>query len=250
MKKVFALIVLCTAVFANAQSVPSIGKAAPREHRGFYSNFSFGFAYNWYKNSVEDIDKDGWWKEHDIDYFEYYGFTYPLTEFKFGVALGNLAAFHLVFNVGFFAGTMDYSYYKRSGHYCIEGEVDCVDGDYTEKDTRLEPSASDAYSFRTYIGFGTTIYPIQDKNSPLNGLFIGGSFGYTLFITLINSCEEDASGNGGIGFQLEIGKDWWINDNMSIGVGFGFAHNGLTFETVDSHRSDNVLSLSFRITRG
>jgi hypothetical protein len=244
--KILAILFLCMASFVCAQSAPSLGKSAPREHRGFYNSASFGFAYNWYDASKEDIDRYSDKVERGIDYFEYNGFTFPQMEFKFGVALGNLIAFHTVFNLGFFAGVIDYRYEEYNG-VCSDDNV-CIEV-LDEKDAD-EFSAADAYSFRSFIGFGSTLYPFRDKESPLNGFFIGGSVGYTLFVTMINSNEEETCGNGGIGFQTEIGKDWWVNDHLSIGVGLGFAHNGLVWQTVRSHESDNVISISFRLTRG
>ena len=54
MKRIIAILVLCVAGIASAES-SSVGKSAAHEHRGFYSNMSFAFAYNWYKNSRVDL---------------------------------------------------------------------------------------------------------------------------------------------------------------------------------------------------
>lgn len=252
-KLVSIVVFLAASVFAQSTSTaetPSIGTPAPREHRGFYSSVSSGAAYNWYKNSKEEFDEDSFGEtrilDRDIDYFEYNGFTYPMLEFKFGVGLANLLAVYTVFNLGFISGTMDEGF--RS--YRRECDKDSVCVEYLKKDEMDELVSSDAYTFRTYVGFGSTVYPIQDKQSPLNGLFVGGSVGYTLFVTLINGGREDTSGNGGVTFQVELGKEWWVNDHLSIGVGLGYAHSSLVWQTVDSHDSDNLISLSFRLTRG
>lgn len=246
MKKVFAIFILCAMNLAFAQS-PSVAEPAPREHRGFYSNTSFGFALNWFKNSIEDIYRsdDGVnQKNRDVDFYEYYGTTFMLGEFKFGYALGNLVALHTVFNFGFYIGTVDY-YEEHYRLICTKENV-CIETPNLERDNDEDPSAGDAYNIRTYLGFGATFYPFRDKNSPLYNAFVGGSFGYTLFV----NAGHRENGNGGIGFELEMGKEWWLNDRLSLGVGLGFAHFGLVWGTVASHRSDNVLSLSFRITRG
>ena len=190
MKRVL-IFILCAMSLALAQS-PSIAEPAPREHRGFYNSSSFGFALNWFDNSMEKIDKYGNKVDRDVDFYEYFGTTFMLGEFKFGSASG------------------------------------------------------DGYNIRTYLGFGATFYPFRDKNSPLYGAFVGGSVGSTLFVM----AGSGNNGNGGVGFELEMGKEWWLNDRLSIGFGLGFAHFGLVWSTVASHRSDNVLSLSFRLTRG
>lgn len=240
MKKVFAILVLCIAGLTFAQT--SIAKPAPREHRGFYSSTSFGLAFNFFDNSMEDIDEYDDRTERSIDHYEYYGFSFLHSEFKFGYALGNIVAFHTVFNIAFYLGALDY-YEENYTSKCSRDEICLETRDFGRDEI---PNSTDGYSFRTYFGFGSTFYPFRDKNSPLNGLFFGGSFGYTLFVT----AGSDATGNGGIGFELELGKEWWVNDHFSIGVGIGFAHDGLVWKTVDSHRSDNVLSLSLRLTRG
>ena len=242
MKKVFAVLVLCAAALVFAQS-PNIAEPAPREHRGFYNSASFGFAFDWFNNSDEHVLKSDNKIERDVYFFDYYGFSFMLGEFKFGYALGNLVAFHTVFNIAFYIGTVD-SYDKHYVSICAEKNL-CVEQPDLGKDGE-DPSSGDAYNFKTYFGFGATFYPFRDKTSPLYGAFVGGSVGYTLFVE-----EGDReSGNFGIGFELEIGKEWWLNDRLSIGFGLGFAHFGLEWYTAESHRSDNVLSLSFRLTHG
>ncbi len=254
MRKIIAILVLCIAGIASAES-PSADKPAAHEHRGFYSNMSFAFAYNWYKNSREDLTRgylenggnyinNG--KRRNVDYYEFDGKTFPMSEFKFGVGIANLAAVHFVFNIGFFAGSLDYKYEVYLSQ-CTLGEK-CLEN--LDESRTIEEKSRDAFGLRTFFGLGTTFYPIQDKTSPMNGLFVGGSVGYTLFVTMINACDEETTGNGGISFQLELGKEWWVSDHVSIGFGLGFAHTGFVWQTLDSHSSDNVVSLSFRLTRG
>jgi hypothetical protein len=84
----------------------------------------------------------------------------------------------------------------------------------------------------------------------MNGLFVGGSVGYTCFATMIVDGLQDASLKAGAAFQVELGKDWWVNDHLSLGVGLGYARSGLVWNTVESHDTDNVISLSLRLTRG
>jgi hypothetical protein len=169
-----------------------------------------------------------------------------MSEFKFGVGIANLAAIHFVFNIGFFAGSLDYNYEVYESP-CPIGK-DCPET--LNAPLYIDEKSNDASGIRTFFGLGTTFYPIQDKASPLNGLFIGGAVGYTAFVTMINTCREESTGNGSLSFQLELGKEWWISDHVSIGFGIGFAHTGLIWQTVDSHSSDNVVSLSFRLTNG
>lgn len=249
-KRILSILLLSMTALVCAQTAPMLGSPAPQEHRGFYNSVSFGAAYNWYENSKKDMDdyNNGYVdvQDREINSFEYYGGTFPMFEFKFGAALANLLAVHTVFNIGFFSGTVDESYveYRKQ---CGENKI-CVEEELKNK--TVKDQSSDAYSFRTYLGFGTTVYPIQDKQSPMNGFFVGGSVGYMFFATIIEGGLEEASLNAGPSFQVELGKDWWVNDHLSIGVGLGFAHSGLVWNTVESHDTDNMISLSFRLTRG
>ena len=243
MKKIIAILFLCATGFACAQSAPAVEKNDSREHRGFYNSASFGFAYNFFDNSEEKFYNENNKKIREIEYYEFNGFSFSLAEFKFGYAFGNLIAIHTVFNFGFFMGPLDF--YERDYTVICNENAACIDTREDEKEE--DPSSSDGFDFRTYFGFGATLYPIQNKNSPLNGLFVGGSMGYTLFV---GYGSGENTGNGGIGFQLELGKEWWMNNHFSMGLGLGFAHSGLVWKTVKSHRSDNVLSLTIRLTRG
>lgn len=250
--KLFGIIVLMVAglVFAQSGSVPSeptVAKPAPREHRGFYNSVSFGAAYNWYKSSRENDDtytENGVEiTERNVDYFEFDGFTFPMFEFKFGVAMANLVALHTVFNFGFFAGSEDW-FYREYEKACLDNR--CTE---TEKTKEREEESSDGFGFRTFVGLGSTVYPFRDKTSALNGFFVGGALGYTMFLTYIDG-DAHAAGDGGPAFQVEMGKEWWINDHLSIGVGLEFAHTSLSVMSVESYKSDNVISLSLRLTRG
>lgn len=258
MNKIFPLVFMGALGLACAQYSPSIATPAPREHRGFYSNASFGAGYSWYSSSMEEYDETSYddkkVRDRTINYFDFSGGTFPIFEFKFGVAAANLLTFHTVFNFGFFMGTMEEEYRSYRRECDQNGECE----EYLKKNSYHEPFlrdkaevvTSDAYSFRTYIGFGSTVYPIQDKQSVMNGFFVGGSVGYTFFATFIDGGLEDECTNTGLSYQFELGKDWWVNDHLSIGVGLGYARTGLVLQTVKSHDSENVISLSFRLTRG
>lgn len=230
-----------------------------REHRGFYNSSSFGFGFvqsDWKSHDFSDGDYG--MEEKDIEKNEFVGYTYPVFEFKFGVALANIVAFHTVLNFGFYSGTNDYFYdeYFKKYKYDDDKYVEILDKDgnriYTSdwmKDYSEHEEESDvAVSARAYIGFGTTIYPFTNPNSVMNGAFIGGSIGYTFTGTFSKSSDDFAYGSLGNGFEVELGKDWWVNDHLSIGVGLTYGHSFLHF--LETEGSDNVITLSFRLTRG
>lgn len=246
MKKTIAILILSVAAFVHAQMVPAVGKTTPREHRGAYNSTSFSFAFNWVKSSQENIERNNNTSISRVSYFESYTGSFSLADFKFGVALGNFVAVHSIFNFGFFAGVMKYD--------SVQVKTTCVSDEACQKTVvdgnEYIPPSLTAYTIRSFLGVGATFYPLQNKPS-FNGFFIGCSVGYTLLATLAISDDlKTDNGNGGLGFQLEVGKEWWINDHYSIGFGLGFAHSGLVWETVETHKSDNVIFLSFRMTRG
>jgi len=247
--KLIAIMVLVVAGLVFAQSEPTVGKPAPRQHRGFYNSSSFGLGYNWYKSSKKDEDysrhdNDKWM---DVDYFKFKGYSFPVFEFKFGTALANLVAFHTVFNMGFYSGTMESRF--ESVYYTCKGEDFCVKDD--SKHEYEDYGSNAAFGFRNYLGFGSTVYPFRDKVPVMEGFFVGGSVGYSLFATFINNSEGDeAAFNFGLSYQFEIGKEWWVNDHLSLGFGLGYARTNLSSKTKSSYSTDNVLSLSFRMTRG
>ena len=244
--KLIAILILSVAAFVHAQMVPAVGKTTTREHRGAYNSTSLSFAFNWVNSSLENIEQENNTSIRRVRYFESYTGSFSLADFKFGVALGNFVAVHSVFNFGFFAGVMKYD--------SIQVRTTCV-SDEACQETVVDgneyiPPSLTAYTIRSFLGVGATFYPLQNKPS-FNGFFIGCSVGYTLLATLAISDDlKTDNENGGLGFQLEVGKEWWINDHYSIGFGLGFAHSGLVWETVETHKSDNVIFLSFRMTRG
>ena len=135
------------------QTAPRI--ANPKEHRGFYSNFGTGFSYvNFHTEQV-----DG----NDYEEASFKGFTFPFMDFRFGVGVANLLVFYTEFNIAVYSGEAN-----DTEIYCDSyGDCDVDKG-----------SDDNSIMARSYIGFGTSIYPFRDTSSALNGFFLGGSIGY------------------------------------------------------------------------
>ncbi len=211
---------------------PVVGKSTPREHRGAYNSTSFSFAFNWANSSREYINRErNTIERRRLDYFDSYTGSFSLAEFKFGAAFSDFVAIHSVFNFGFFAGVVKYDSVQIKTTCLSDGSCQetVIDGN------EYIPSSLTAYTIRSFLGFGVTFYPFQKKPS-FNGFFMGGAVGYTFLATLAISDDfKPDNENGGLGFQFEIGKEWWINDHYSIGFGLGFAHSGLVWETVKAH---------------
>ena len=210
---------------AAKQTAPRI--ANPKEHRGFYSNFSTGYSYvNFHTEQV-----DG----NDYEEASFKGFTFPLMDFRFGVAVGNLVAFYSEFNFAFYLGEGD-----DVEIYCYSSECDVEKG-----------SDDNAFLARTYIGFGTSIYPFRDTSSALNGFFLGGSIGYgadAVYGADLESVHSEV--NVDWGFTVEIGKDWWVNDHLSIGLSAAYFHASPKANVTGSDNGIDGFHILFRLTRG
>lgn len=232
---------------------------SPREHRGFYSSTSFGFGYLGLNLKQTEYDDYDYKVEKDVKKFDFNGFTFPALEFKFGTALANIVAFHTVFGLSLYSGICDYSYDKYYREYKHDGSYNAVldkngknvfVGDW-ERNSSSHSSVSNAGSaFKSFIGFGTTVYPFTNPKSAMNGAFIGAAVG-TDFVFLYTLDEDEhyqPAISMGTGFQVELGKDWWVNDHLSLGVSLTYGHSFLDFAECEG--SENSLSLNFRLTRG
>ena len=208
------------------QTAPRI--ANPKEHRGFYSNFGTGFSYvNFHTEQV-----DG----NDYEEANFKGFTFPLMDFRFGVGVANLLVFYTEFNIAVYSGEAnDIEIYCDSYGNC---DVD-------------KGSDDNSIMARSYIGFGTSIYPFRDTSSALNGFFLGGSIGYGLDAVYGADLESvDSEVNVDWGFTVEIGKDWWVNDHLSIGLSAAYFHASPKVYVTSSDNGIDGFHILFRLTRG
>jgi hypothetical protein len=92
-----------------------------------------------------------------------------------------------------------------------------------------------------YLGAGATYYVPGWDN-----VFFSGSFGFTGYNL---NCHK-YSGNTGLklfGFDLEVGKDWWVAEHLALGVSLAF--NSSEFWTDDDgvFRSSSLM-LMFSVT--
>lgn len=215
---------LFLAAFAASVVAETISNSHPKEHRGFYNSFDVGISYI----NFESHDDDA--RYQDKVTFE--GFSVPVMEFRFGTAIGNLVAFYTIFNFTGYLGEANHS------------EVYMEDG-FSE-----EYSDDMSWMLRTYVGFGSSIYPFRNPNSALNGFFVGGSVGYGLGAVFGDGISSGPNLDVDLGFTVEIGKEWWVNDHFSLGIGLNYFHGKPRFENNDSDNKVNGFQLMFRMTRG
>ncbi len=215
MKKIlFAVLALCAFVFAE-----------PRVHDGFYMNLKSGFGYM-------DLKSD----RTDYSYVDLKSaFSENLT-FKLGGAVNP----HLVI-VGALSMSVTSGEVKTSGYSYY--------GSYQTRKT-------DAMLLSMVLGPGIVFYPVQ--GGALDNFFIGATLGLGMCgIDLENaylSWEEDdrSSSNtaSGFGASLEIGKEWWVGDNWSLGVDLVYTYViGEDIEYSSLKWTSNAIQLRFTITR-
>ena len=72
----------------------------------------------------------------------------------------------------------------------------------------------------SFLGIGVTYY------LPIN-VFFSGSIGFASF-NLQDSSDKDGDIEGsteeGLGFQVAVGKEWWVSDNWGLGLAAAFTY--------------------------
>jgi len=258
-KVLFLLLSFAVVSFTQSTERQTACGTHPREHRGFYNSADFGFGYISAFSEEENDAARYRFREKTSESKNAYGFTFPTLEFKVGTAVGNLVAFHSVFSLALYSGENDYKYerYRRDYEKSADGEyydgsnekAEAFAGDWYRDGYTSD--SKDAFVFNTFIGFGMTFYPFMDADSPMNGAFVGGAIGYSADLTIPvgkGSGDNDLWGGFGRRFQVEIGKEWWLNDLLSLGVGLTYGHTQLYLE--DRIGEINSITISFRLTRG
>lgn len=252
--------ILAFATVAFAQSSDDV--PAPREHRGSYLSVNWGLSYlsSEFKDSNFGFDTgnyggkrpDGrsetverYAQNNEQDSFSAWAF--PFIDFRFGKAFGNFMAMYVSFGGGLFKGEgkiskQDYSITRTSVDYVLESEERKLVG--------VSDRTFDSYGFYGSFGLGFTVYLFQDPSSPLNGLFVGVAGGFDISLARDNDYAQDYCTVGGVFTRYELGKDWWVSDTWSIGVGLSFSGLVYEFKNAGEEMSHHAISLFFRLNRG
>ena len=160
-------------------------ESAPHTHDGFFLNLALGFGYQ---------------------SFEYSGNTayVPDLEAKgvaseFDIKLGGRIAPNTLLHATL-AGVSNGEDLEVSSKY----------GSY---------STSEKSESMSFLGIGLTYY------LPIN-VFFSGSIGLASFNLQDNGNDGDIEGSTeeGLGFQVAVGKEWWVSDNWGLGVSAAFTY--------------------------
>ncbi|MBR4784375.1 MAG: hypothetical protein IK012_03870 [Fibrobacter sp.] len=188
--------------------------------RGFY--FSIGFSIG--IASLSNTEND-WHNKKTIHTFS--GQSLPYNENRFGYYFANRISIYGAFGLGIGYGTFESS-----------------------SNDKKETNA-DVMSMRSLLGLGAEIYPFQDKESNLYGLYLGLCVGGA-----VQKVQEHKKGNYLIDYtyyfnnpsidsfsntfaRIEVGYDYWFNRRWKTGFVFSYA-----FGKYDSDDDDNLITTS------
>ena len=117
-------------------------------HRGFYFSTSLTFAY------MDDTHTETSRYDSDNEKENAYGYLHPYAEIRLGGSIANVASIFGAIGVG-----------TGSGSYELHGN------------DRYDKYKVDATLLKLLFGVGAEFYPIQDKENPAYGMFLGLTIG-------------------------------------------------------------------------
>lgn len=233
----------------------------PHEYRGFYFGSGLGVSYLSSALNVNNLNYqsglghtrfDGVYEEnkhygenHKKERFS--GFGFPSLDFRLGMSFANLITFYFNFRGGLYSGEgknfkEDYSVDRVYLDGILDKEDRVLVGKLDRKD--------DAYAFYGAFGLGFTVYPFRNPASPMYGFYVGVAGGADASVARVNALAQDLSGSMGIFTRYEIGKDWWVSDSWSIGVGFDFTIEVYGNNNDGDDGDCHTINLFLRLTRG
>ncbi len=194
--------------------------AEPYVHDGFYMNFKAGLGYM-------DLESD----KTDYSYVDLKSPVSQSLAFKLGGAVNP----HLAI-----VGAMSLS--------VAAGEVKTRNAYYSDK--------SDATLLSLILGPGVVFYPVQ--GGVLDNFFIGATFGLGIcgielddaYLSWDYNDRTSSNTATGFGVSLEVGKEWWVGDNWSLGVDLVYSYvSGDDVDYDGLEWKSNVIQLRFTLTR-
>ena len=242
-------------------AVVSSGKSLrpPCEHRGFFYSMGVGFSYTSFsvekveqKNSYRSFTDEKRRYETFNNYdkrWEFSGFDIPKFELRFGTSIGNLVALYSILDFGMYRGDGDYTDERYDRVYLIQNNEQTL---ASEKLTDVEKKKDDAMGFYLSFGLGLSVYPIRNLESPWNGFYVSVASGLDAFaVGFIGEHRDEET--GGIFTRYEIGKDWWVSETWSVGVGFAYKNLFAMSDGNDDYSSKasrHSFHFLIRLTRG
>ena len=182
-------------------------------YRGLYFSAEVAFGYTSLNYSVNNRSGKSDQK--------FSGLSFPYAEIRFGHYFANIVSVYGALGIGIGTGKYEGPYPKRD-----EDKIDAV-------------------SFRGLLGLGAEVYPFQDKESALYGIFFGIFFGAAIegvdvgkaTILLDEKRSDKKVGYHNIFGRIEAGYDWWFSTRWRAGVAFNYSYGKIDddWETNTNH---------------
>ncbi len=194
-------------------AVCAFAASAPKTHDGFFLNGTMGFGYASFN---DDIAKGS--AELTCEGFAYEG------SFKIGGAVATNVILHATFGLN-----------------VLFSDLEGKEKGYSEKES-LEHDGFNIFM----LGGGLTYFFPGESNA-----YISASAGITdVSITINGHDYEFLNLDAGFGFNITVGKEWWMNDELGLGVAFSFNHNSAdgSYKYAKNEASTNTFSLVASLT--
>ncbi len=192
-------------------AVCAFAVSAPKTHDGFFLNGTAGFGYG---NYLNEFKTDGVKLESK---------GFQITS---GLKIGGAIIPNLILHATLKANSIiaDISVSNNAG------------------ESVNIPLNNEAYKV-VLFGAGVTYYLPSELN-----IFLSASAGiasYTEFCTLGESISKH---DEGFSFNLSVGKEWWVNDELGLGVAFSFNHSSTNSDFLNYKGDVSFNSLSIEAT--
>ena len=249
---------------ADSVDVPAVASPAksvrpPCEHRGFFYSMGVGFSYTSFslekvelRNSYMSFSDEKRRYETYNNYdkrWEFSGFDIPKFEVRIGTSIANLVALYSILDFGMYRGDGDYSDARYDRVYLMQNNEKTLT---SEELASVEKKKDDAMGFSLSFGLGLSVYPIRNLESPWNGIYVSFASGLDVFVVgFVGEHRDDDA--GGIFTRYEIGKDWWVSETWSVGVGFAYKNLFAISDGDDDYSSKasrHSIHFLIRLTRG
>lgn len=185
----------------------AFAKSAPKTHDGFFLSGIAGFGYG---NFTNEFSANGVKMESKGLQLE--------TGFKIGAAIiPNLIL-----------------------HGTIDANAVLTDIDFSNKDGDKSTLDIGSQSFRVLIyGVGITYYIPGGLN-----MFVSASLGLAEFTDLCVFGKIISDYDSDLSFNITAGKEWWVNNELGVGVALSFNHSSAKSKLFDYEGKASFNSLS------
>lgn len=192
--------------------------SAPKTHDGFFLNGILGLGYG---NYLEEYKNDGIKLQAEGNQIE------------FGVKVGGAIIQNFILH-----GTID-----------ITSFVNGLEAKQNDEETIDNILAQDNYVQTAFLGGGATYYLPGEYN-----FYLSASLGMVVYteyqVNILGRTKKISSHDSSVGFIVSAGKEWWVGNELGIGVAVAYKQSSTksTFFDYKGDTSFKAVSLAFSLT--